>query len=161
MGSVFQVGSVDTNGFIGIQPISEKEDTNGLSFINNLVKDGLIDHKIVSIYTHMERGNHSIIKFGSWDSNALKKNTSLNLHKTESPKIWSLTGASMMFRTYVGTLKRRINLSPEYPYIYLPDNDWKRIQSILGTDVCNYDNNFCKLKGPCSSQDKSSFDFSF
>lgn len=145
MGSAFSVGSVDTNGFLGIQPISEEEDTQGQSFINNLVKDGIIDHKIVSVYTHMNRGNHSIIKFGSWDSNALKNGTKLNIHRTESPKIWSLYGASMRLRTYTGVVTRRINLSPEYPYIYLPDNDWKQIQNILGTGICNYDNNFCKL----------------
>ena len=108
----------------------------------------------------MYRGNHSIIKFGSWDSNALKNGTELNIHRTESPKIWSLHGASMKFRTYVGVLSRRVNLSPEYPYIYLPDPDWKKVQSILGAGVCNYDNNFCKLKGPCSKEVASDYDFS-
>ena len=67
----------------------------------------------------------------------------------------------MKFQLYSVGLNRRINLSPEYPYVYLPDPDWKKIQDILPSGTCNYDNNFCKLKGSCSQQKASDFDFSF
>ena len=102
------------------------------SFINNLVDEGLITNKVVSIFHQMDRGNKSTLKFGSWDQNALKSDTNLTIFRTTSPNSWSLLGDSLkMKKLTFRTRELQIMLSPEFPFIYLPTKYWNKISDYL------------------------------
>ena len=57
------------NGYIGLKP--GDEDTWDLNFLNNLVKNGHIDHQIFGLFMDLSEGSHTHLKIGGYDSNTL------------------------------------------------------------------------------------------
>ena len=49
-----------------------------------LTSKGIINNNVVMVNMLNDHGNSSIVKFGSWDENALKSGEPLNLFKTKS-----------------------------------------------------------------------------
>ena len=62
----------------------------------NLQKDKIIDNLIVSMFVNYETGNSSM-KFGSWDKQALKKGTKMELFKTKDTSSWAIPVESFTF----------------------------------------------------------------
>ena len=64
--------SMDYSGMIGIAPFSStiaNEDQN--NFMKELLSLQKIDYKIVSVFQNNIYGNHSYVKFGGWDEEAI------------------------------------------------------------------------------------------
>lgn len=78
----------DYQGYIGIAPYANQYTNKVKSFIFNLKQKNLIDHIVIAMYVEMEQGNSSVIKFGSYDPDALT--TELVLFRTVASSTWSL-----------------------------------------------------------------------
>ena len=67
------------DGFIGISP-GMNPSTGAFEnsdFILDLMRKGMIDHPVVSVYTQNGFGNSSIIKFGGWDEEGMGEGETL------------------------------------------------------------------------------------
>jgi hypothetical protein len=82
------------NGFIGIKPVfSLGEAEKNENLIYKAKQDGVIDHMVVSFYTDVKEGNHSIIKVGGWDQIAIQENNELTMLQCVDQSSWRLTTA--------------------------------------------------------------------
>lgn len=117
------------DGYVGIGPGGNKEH----NLIDQLLDKGVIDHKVVAFYTDMKTQDSSI-KFGSWDEEGLLKDASLSLVKTFGPDSWSVSLGGVTVVSQVMELsdpQTMALLEPAVPYIYVPESDFMKIQTLL------------------------------
>ena len=75
-------------GYMGIGPYTANLEDKRLSFLWQLKDSGFVDHIVVSIY--MKNYQESIIKFGSYDKNALADPDEMVVFQTPTSYAWSL-----------------------------------------------------------------------
>jgi len=76
------------DGFIGIAPWQQYPEKKSANFMWQLKEAGLIDHQVVMINTGSADHN-SVVKFGSWDTTAVKDGKLQQL-KTINSTEWTL-----------------------------------------------------------------------
>ena len=142
------------NGYMGIAPYSESSPKRFRSFLYQLKESGMIENVMVSFFVKPGRGTQSSIKFGSWDPNAIA--SGFRMYKTTSPHSWAVDAVQFKLGdTDLGLGHRYIELNPMYPYLYLPDEDFKAFAAQIHTnyeswyqnDIC--DEGKCKWDKPC------------
>lgn len=84
------------------------------------------------MFVNYQTGN-SNLKFGSWDKNAIKKNTKLELYKTKDTSTWALAGKSFTFQGLTTEVARDFSIDPQFPFIYIPKDDWLKLRTKVGS----------------------------
>jgi hypothetical protein len=79
------------NGYIGLAPYSDNAARKERNFLWQLKKSGMIENIVVAFYVMPDAGNHSQIKFGSWDRSAV--DGELRMYTTLSTATWALTSS--------------------------------------------------------------------
>ena len=139
--------SNDYSGFLGIQPYSAlggKDAVKDTSFLLTLQKDKIIDNLIVSMFVNYQTGNSSL-KFGSWDKHAINKNTKLELYKTKDTSTWALEGQSFTFQGLTTEVARDFSIDPQFPFIYIPKDDWLKLRLKVGSSKAILSKNWIKF----------------
>jgi hypothetical protein len=152
----------DFSGFLGLQPytaLGGKDAIKDESFLLTLQKDKIIDNLIVSMYVNYEK--NSTLKFGSWDKNAIKKGTKLELYKTKDTSTWALTGESFTFQDLTTKVSRDFSIDPQFPFVYIPKNDWLKLRNRLGNSVASLTKNWIKFSEQCENMPASKYDINF
>lgn len=154
-----------STGLFGFAPYSADTDNRDNNFIFQLKQKGFIDDLTLSFYLNPNQGNHSHVKFGGFDPDALKDSNpdNLKMYRTNSLDSWEIQGtlfrfgSELIFPSSPGEI-RSVDINPEYSYIYMPDKDYlKFIQKLASmferqareSIVCNYNKNYCKFTKNC------------
>jgi hypothetical protein len=83
---------------------------------------------IVSIWTDFAPGNSSLIKFGSWDTHGVAKDSDLTVIRSTTQYSWNF---KIKTATFSGESlipqgeSRVVNFDPQLPYIYIPEKDFE------------------------------------
>ena len=120
----------------------------------------MIDHQVVMVNAMNTRGNHSVIKFGGWDLNALEAGSQLTVLKTQDEKSWTLTASKFMYgdeSLLKNEVEKNIDINPHLPYLYIPNADFTHFGLTLnnmyfGTNYpidCDYAGNYCRWNQHC------------
>lgn len=153
------------SGFVGLMPYTALDETQKKdSFIYDLISEGAIDNPIISVFINEKGKKKSSIKFGGlFDSRAIIAESAA-FFKTQSLNTWMLktdwsvrgTGDS---KTDIvkGSVTRNLLIDPQLTYLYLPDNDFKMLNSIDSKIQCNFNINFCKYLDKCENVNKLNF----
>jgi hypothetical protein len=72
---------------------------------------------------------------------------------------WSIRGTESSDKVdkVTGTNPRNLLIDPQLTYLYLPDDDFKKLNGIDPKIQCNFDINFCKYLDTCENVDKLKF----
>lgn len=90
-----------------------------------LKQQGKIDHLVASFFVMMNNGNSSSIKFGSADVSGQKQYSQMTNLKTNDIYSWHLkSNVVRIGGVEVSRASQFIDLDPQLPYIYVPDNVW-------------------------------------
>ena len=75
---------------MGFAPYTADLDQKDRNFMYQMKKKGLITHNMLSIYSRLESGNSSFVKFGGWDEIAIADGSALKMFRTVDLKSWNL-----------------------------------------------------------------------
>lgn len=137
-----------------------KEAVKDTSFLLTLQRDKIIDSLIVSMFVNYQTGN-STMKFGSWDKNAIKKDSKLELYKTKDTSTWSITGESFTFQDLTTKVERYFSIDPQFPFVYIPKDDWLKLRNKVGSGVAVLSKNWIKFDQRCENMPATKYDINF
>ena len=96
------------------------------------------------MFVNYETGN-STLKFGSWDRHALKENTTMELYKTKDTSTWAIAGESFTFQDLTTKISRDFSINPQFPFVYIPKDDWYKLRNKLGVNAAVLSKNWIKF----------------
>jgi len=132
-----------------------------------LKKQGLIDNLVVSFYINSDCHKNgddnkfcSHIKFGSWDRIGVTPGYDMKFIRTVSTSTWDMNIKRMKIGNKLkswSTGLYTVRLSPELPYVYLPQSLYEWTISTINDeyrgkyhiDPCNKDANKCRFPVGC------------
>ena len=97
---------------------------------------GKIDHRVVSFY-FTENGQGSIIKFGSYDKEAISGNANnFHIFKTSKKDSWQLDFKSLVISSGSVEQDMAVNngqlvIDVMRPYFTMPDKDYRNLEKIV------------------------------
>ena len=106
-----------------------------------------------SIYTNLAPGK-SHVKFGGYDESGMKNKGEMVVLKTVNHTTWSIKLDSVQLNDMKFKLRTFIDqvasFNPAYPYIYLPEEDFKLISAQLNKVLGTFQNKICNpFYGEC------------
>ena len=100
--------------------------------MNNLVKNGHIDHQVFGLFMDLTEGSHTHLKMGGYDSDTLVEGQSLNFLETNMGNNWSLDTSSITVNgTELIRSPRFVDFYPNMPWIYVPHDDFEKLAAIV------------------------------
>ena len=150
----------DYAGFLGLAPIQSDPSNREKNFMFQLKDAGFIDYLSFSLYTKNSNHAHSTIKFGGYDYQGIAQNEHLVILRTIDETTWAVWGEDIrigewqLSKKMKGT-KRRVIIEPQYPYIYIPKDDFDLISGVLskiytGTPIhCKPKAGVCYFSSSC------------
>ena len=81
-------------------------------------------------------GNSSVVKWGSWDQNAIMPGEQLVLQQTLGLN-WTLMAKNfyMFDEVYLKDVPKKIHVDPHLPYMYLPEADYTHFAFTLNNKL--------------------------
>lgn len=101
------------------------------SVLSQALDVGLIEHQVFSIYTALDLGKQSSIKFGSYDESAIAPGSQIEYVKTKASNSWELPGYALAIHedmVQTGPTPKVILIEPQLPYMYVPAEDWPGVR---------------------------------
>lgn len=79
----------------------------------------------------------------------------MELFKTKDTSSWAIPVESFTFQDLTTTVARDFIIDPQFPFVYIPKDDWLKLRNKLGSSVAVYSNNWIKFTEVCENMPKS------
>ena len=105
-------------------------------------------------------GNSSIVKWGSYDINAIDTKSELVMLRTVGAS-WTLSASEIYLNgnNTLTNITKQIHMMPHLPFMYIPDADWTHVAYTLNNLYpanshipldCDYSSNYCRFSTTCN-----------